>query len=84
MIPVIPALLKSLLRQVPAQITDSWTTEPASISLPGQMRTPGSTTERAPIVQSSPITLESSRSTSGLSVAELQTTVWRRRLRSPT
>ena len=70
--------------QEPAQMIESFTTAPASISLLGQIFTFALMVEPAPITTSSPMTEPSSRRVEFFSRTALQTTVPRRRQFSPT
>src|SRR5580704_6750515 len=71
------------LRHSPAQITDSFTVDPGSTVLLGQILTPARTCDPLPSTHSSAITEFSSRSESFLMVTLRQTIAWRSRQRSP-
>ncbi len=70
-------------RHSPAQITDSFTVEPGSISLLGQILTPARMREPRPTRQSSPMTLFSSSRVLFFTVTLRHTIAWRRRHCSP-
>src|SRR6202035_2172807 len=73
----------SPLRHSPAQITDSFTVEPGSTVLLGQILTPARICEPRPSTHSSAMTEFSSSSESFLIVTLRQTIAWRSRHRSP-